>query len=1415
MKQTPPVGTRLLCHRGDTVAFSLELPEPQEGAAWLRTNLGNARLLRREVIRRVESDEPCRFHDWRDVPLRRVGPTRFETVLPLLEVGRFEAKAFFLPSGEAAPRWPEGDNVVLKVEPASTLCANMIYTAFVRQFGPNKHRRVASEEEERKIPEWERKGYAVIPPSGTFRDLVRELDFIMGKLRFRILQLLPIHPIPSVYAKMGRFGSPFAALDFMSVDPALAEFDRRTTPLDQFRELLDAVHLRGGKLFMDIPINHTGWASRLHLAHPEWFRRNEDGTFRSPGAWGVVWEDLLQLDHGSGDLWRHLAEAYLFWCDLGVDGFRCDAGYLVPFSVWEYLVAKVRDRYPDTIFLLEGLGGDPRIAERLLDGADLDWAYSELFQNYTRSELEHHLPGYVRISSTRGTLVHFAETHDNDRIASRSHQHARLRTALAALCSHGGAFGITNGVEWFAGEKLDVHGMSSLNWGSPEHQVEEVARLNAILETHPAFLAGSELRLWNGGGETLVLERRPPASGGPLWVVVNLDEERPATAVWRGPAGLGTGSFYDLISGKTVRLEERGCPVGPGGVLCLSEDGGDLERVEEALERVPSVPLPRLRQAARAKMLEVYRHYREDPDLSDLDPDQEIDRLLSDPDAFCARAAGREGPAEVTPWVWPQDARRVVMIAPGEFLRVRAPQPFSARLLDGQDVLSVEESLPDGKGSHFALLLPIETPEGPRRLSLALVLYAPGRCDRSEGSLLYLPRLERARVRRSFSRAEVRDRNLLALCANGSGAVAQLRGAWGTIRSQYDAWLSVNWGSEHPVDRRVLLTRLRGWLVHLGYSQPIDLDRQESFAEDGTGNVRWHFSMPVGHGKLVGLEILFSLDPERDAVRFALRRRRGCREERMLEDDRPVSLIWRPDLEDRGHHEKTKAYAGPEHAWPGAVRPIPRGWIFAPAPGRALRMVASRGEFVCEPQWTYGVPHPEDADRGLEGVSDLFSPGYFRWSLLGGEEADLRAELLPEGGSPEPDGETASTGVWPGSDIPDSGLREAARRAMERFVFGRGEGVTVLAGYPWFLDWGRDTLIFVRGMVAAGMLEEARRILKRFARFERQGTLPNVLRGGEVSNRDTADAPLWLLVACRDLLKAEGDHAFLDEDCGGRPVREVLRSIASSYVQGTPNGIRMDPESGLIFSPAHFTWMDTNHPAGTPREGYPVEIQALWHAALAVLSGSDPGGPWMGLAVQVRASITKFFPRVDGYLSDCLHAGRGTPAREAAPDDALRPNQLLAITLGAIDDPVLCGGVIACCEELLVPGGIRSLADRPVSHPLPISWKGRVLNDPNRPYQGSYRGDEDTSRKPAYHNGTAWTWLFPSYGEALFMTYGECRREKALAILGSGVEAVNQGCVGQVPEILDGDAPHAPRGCHAQAWGVSELFRVLERLGGQ
>lgn len=344
-------------------------------------------------------------------------------------------------------------------------------------------------------------------------------------------------------------------------------------------------------------------------------------------------------------------------------------------------------------------------------------------------------------------------------------------------------------------------------------------------------------------------------------------------------------------------------------------------------------------------------------------------------------------------------------------------------------------------------------------------------------------------------------------------------------------------------------------------------------------------------------------------------------------------------------------------------------------------------------------------------------------------------------------------------------------------------------------------------------MDIAKSIILTFARFEDKGTLPNMIRGNDAGNRDTSDAPLWFIICCSDILSRKEEEGFLDKDCGGRTIKEVVLSIIRSYMEGTKNGICMDPGTGLVFSPSHFTWMDTNYPAATPRQGYPVEIQAFWHHALQFAFSLTKDKAWENLAEKVRDSLMSlYYLDNEGYLADCLNASPGTSPNDAEKDDALRPNQLFALTLGTIIQEKMTKNILGACEPLLVPGAIRSLADKPLKKPLALFHQQIPLFDPHHPYQGKYAGDEDTQRKPAYHNGTAWTWVFPSYAEAWWMIYGKDARQTARSWLSSALYLLNQGAAGHLPEILDGDHPHTKRGCDAQAWGISELLRVWMKL---
>ncbi|VGO15002.1 Alpha-1,4-glucan:maltose-1-phosphate maltosyltransferase 2 [Pontiella desulfatans] len=1411
--QIPAPGEHAIRFRGDMITFTLENHTGKKGQAWLRSNIGHAHVRHTEIIIHAEQGLPPLSRDWHDFPMQQAkGKNGFSLTLPLLGVGRFEAKAYFIEEGSEEILWPEGGNSVLKVEPAETCAGNTMYTAFVRQFGEAKYKGAIDSRDEHAIQQLDQAGYTVIPKSGKFRDVIHELDFIVGTLRCKIVQLLPVHPTPTTYGRMGRFGSAFAPLDLFDVDPVHAEFDKLTTPMEQFEELVDEVHKRNARLYMDMPINHTGWGSWLQINHPDWFERKEDGKFKSPGAWGDVWADLVELNHEHRALWRELAEVFLFWCRKGVDGYRCDAGYMVPFEAWEYIIAKVRMEYPDTIFMLEGLGGHKHVTENLLANSGMNWAYSEIFQNHDQGQVDGYLPESIRVSESKGNLIHFCETHDNARLAATSHTFARMRAAFCALTSHNGAFGFANGVEWFAKTQINVHNAHSLNWGAAENMVDWLRRINAIMEIHPSFHADAKVEIITKGYHNSAAILRTDASGGNrLLVLTNLNHQLDGMVEWHGDLH----EFKtDLLTGHGTPAHKDSLHLAPGQVLCLSDDPDWLNGIVVAEATPFRGAGAGDAQCLKAKAMDTYHHFDA---LEQFDPD----RFVEDPKALCETLAGNA--PVVTTWQWPRDTRRTVLLPPNHFLLVKAACGFIAELKNEDGTtLAHEKSLGQAEGDAFALLLPLETPDAHQNLTLKLTVFEDDGIKHTESPVMQLCEEQNARVITTCKAGEIHDRERYAVCTNNHGALSQVRIGWADLRSKYDGLLIANLNAEVPVDRHTMLARCRAWVVRKGYSNELTLQCQKRFTVADDGTVVWNFAVPVGEGLLIPLQAALQLHPDTNAIQLSFIREAAGNDPEHLPDNEPVSLVLRTDIEDRNNHEVVKAMNGAEQHWPNAIRQTQDGFVFAPSADRQLNVSLAGGEYHSEPEWYYMIQHPVDRERGIDGESDLFSPGYFKIDLLGNAIAKLDASIGVSTG-------VSSTGVSPlifvsdqntnikGPTPPgDLSIEEAMKIAMKQFIVKRDAFQTVIAGYPWFLDWGRDTLICLRGIIAAGLLDEAQNILLQFAKYEKGGTIPNMIRGNDDANRETSDAPLWLYVACDELMKAQGNKKLLKQDCGdGRTVKEVLISLANGLMAGTENGIAFDPDSGLIYSPSHYTWMDTNYPAGTPRQGYPIEIQAMWNYALNMLCKIDRAPEWPQLAKQVEQSISELFlVEADDftYLADCLAAEPGAGAREAEVDDALRSNQLLAVTLGAVTDPELCKSIIEACEQLLIPGAIRSLADRPVLHPCPVYNGGHLLNNPMNPYWGHYSGDEDSRRKPAYHNGTAWTWPFPSYAEALAMVYGDAARDTALAILGSASDVLNHGCLRQSPEVIDGNTPHTQRGCGAQAWGVTELYRVVKML---
>ncbi len=456
--------------------------------------------------------------------------------------------------------------------------------------------------------------------------------------------------------------------------------------------------------------------------------------------------------------------------------------------------------------------------------------------------------------------------------------------------------------------------------------------------------------------------------------------------------------------------------------------------------------------------------------------------------------------------------------------------------------------------------------------------------------------------------------------------------------------------------------------------------------------------------------------------------------------------------------------------------------------------------------------------RGYPSQGSLWSPGYFRTDLTPGSSIVLTAstenweivDALPyeEAMSAElsrrrtllsraaPDGGVLGELVLAADQFPITPVGRAEDAARRRAA--GEEPLTVIAGYHWFTDWGRDTMISLDGLaLATGRHLEARWILHTFADYVRDGLIPNMFPEGEKQGLyHTADASLWFFHAVARYLEVTGDRDTL---CTILP---KLRAIADAHLAGTRFGIHVDPADGLLIQGQEgyqLTWMDAK--VGdwvvTPRRGKAVEINALWYNALCNLAhwveeegtGPDPG--YRDHADRARESFNKrFWNEQTGYLFDVVdgESGGGTPG----DDPVCRPNQIFAISLGhpVLDRSRWAAVVDAVTKSLLTPVGLRSLA------PGEKEYKAR--------YDGDLR-----ARDAAYHQGSVWGWLIGPYVDALAKVHPE---QCTLELL-KGFEAhLNQACIGSISEIFDAEEPHTPRGCIAQAWSVAELLRAYGKL---
>jgi predicted glycogen debranching enzyme len=490
------------------------------------------------------------------------------------------------------------------------------------------------------------------------------------------------------------------------------------------------------------------------------------------------------------------------------------------------------------------------------------------------------------------------------------------------------------------------------------------------------------------------------------------------------------------------------------------------------------------------------------------------------------------------------------------------------------------------------------------------------------------------------------------------------------------------------------------------------------------------------------------------------------------------------------------------------------------APQLRLVIEGGRGTLTLEERKTSHIFYAEESARGYDSLGSLWSPGYFSVDLVQGECAALTASTeqwetihaVAPGKALEMERERRRLLLSQADPKARAGVAGELVLAADQFIISpagrhedrvrahaRGDEIrTVIAGYHWFTDWGRDTMISLEGLtLATGRHTEAGWILRTFAQYVKDGLIPNLFPEGQNEGLyHTADASLWFFHALNRYLEYTGDRTTL------RMILPQMREIVDRHLSGTGFGIGVDPKDGLLRQGAEgyqLTWMDAK--VGdwvvTPRRGKAVEINALWYNALRLLErwsaaeGEEAYARQLELlAEQARRSFNeRFWYQEGGYLYDVVDGEQGD-------DAACRPNQLLAVSLPF---PVLDEGrweqvVETVRSRLLTPVGLRTLAP---GHPE---------------YKAIYTGDL-RARDAAYHQGTVWPWLIGPFVDAWLRLHPD-QKDTARGFLAGLAEQLNQQCVGTLSEIFDAEEPYIPRGCIAQAWSVAELLRCWLKTEG-
>jgi predicted glycogen debranching enzyme len=514
---------------------------------------------------------------------------------------------------------------------------------------------------------------------------------------------------------------------------------------------------------------------------------------------------------------------------------------------------------------------------------------------------------------------------------------------------------------------------------------------------------------------------------------------------------------------------------------------------------------------------------------------------------------------------------------------------------------------------------------------------------------------------------------------------------------------------------------------------------------------------------------------------------------RLVKPSREVTLTVRPFFSGRDYH----ALRHENSAFQSQPEMKGQRLVWQPYPDIPRISALHNGKYTHRPDWYRNFAYDEERERGLDFTEDLAAPGSLQFDLAANEAvlcfaadgAQLNQESTPE---------KLIDSFRATEQKRRAAFATSLDRAADAYLVKRGKGKTIVAGYPWFTDWGRDTFISLRGLcLAAGRIEDARDILLEWSNVVSGGMLPNLFpdQGGH-PEYNSVDASLWYVIAAHDLLVAAQKHKGLVSPPQKKSLQKAVGAILTGYSTGTRYGIRMD-EDGLLAAGApgvQLTWMDAK--VGdwvvTPRIGKPVEVQALWLNALWF--GSQFNERWKEPLALGLATFRRRFWHPEGYLFDVVDADH----ERGKLDTSFRPNQIFAVgglPLALIEGERAKQIVDAVEHRLWTPLGLRSLA------PEEAAYTPR--------YAGGVR-----ERDGAYHQGTVWPWLIGPFVEAWVRVRdntSQAKLEARARFVTPLMDHLDHAGLGHVSEIADAEPPHTPRGCPFQAWSLAELIR-LDRI---